>query len=69
MTKIQLSDKWGRPIDLWSENGELITQGVDMEAVKAELAQRIKELNAGPQPHTLAKRAWRAEQEAKKRRR
>ena len=69
MTKIQLSDKWGRPLDLWSENGELITQGVDMEQVKAEIAQRIKELNAGPQPHTLAKRAWREAQEAKKRRR
>ncbi len=68
MTIRQLSDKWGRPIDLWSENGELITKGVDMEQVKAELAQRIKELNAGPQPHTLAKRAWREAQAAKRRR-
>ena len=26
--KVQLDDRWGRPSGLWSENGELILEGV-----------------------------------------
>ena len=33
--KVQLDDRWGRPSGLWSENGELILEGVDMEKTKA----------------------------------
>ena len=68
MTKIQLSDKWGRPLDLWSENGELITQGVDMEKTKAMIKENILKMNAGPQPWTLARRAWVEAQKNKRRR-
>jgi len=68
MTKVQLSDKWGRPIDLWSENGELITKGVDMEATKAMIRENILRMNSGPMPHTIARRKWVEEQKNKRRR-
>ena len=68
MAKVQLSDKWGRPIDLWSENGELIVQGVDMEKVKAEIDERLKAMNAGPQPWTIERRKWVEAQKDKRRR-
>jgi len=68
MTKVQLSDKWGRPIDLWSENGELITKGVDMEATKAMIRENILRMNSGPMPHTIARRKWVEEQRNKRRR-
>ena len=68
MTKVQLSDKWGRPIDLWSENGELITKGVDMEATKAMIRENILRMNSGPQPQTIARRKWVEAQRNKRRR-
>ena len=68
MAKVQLSDKWGRPIDLWSENGELITEGVDMEATKAMIRENIVKMNSGPQPQTIARRKWVEAQLSKRRR-
>lgn len=68
MTKVQLDDKWGRPSGLWSENGELILEGVDMEQVKAEMQERIKAMNAGPLPQTIKRREWVEAQKAKRRR-
>ncbi len=54
--KVQLDDRWGRPSGLWSENGKLILEGVDMEKTKAMIEENIKRMNAGPQPRTLARR-------------
>ena len=54
MTKIQLDNRWGQPSGIWSENGELITEGVDMEATKAMIRENIVKMNAGPQPQTIA---------------
>ena len=51
MTKVQLDDRWGRPSGLWSENGELIVEGVDMEKTKAMIKENILKMNAGPMPH------------------
>ena len=66
--KVQLDDRWGRPSGLWSENGELILEGVDMEKTKAMIKESILKMNAGPMPHTLARRAWVEAQKAKRRR-
>lgn len=66
--KYQLDDRWGRPSGLWSENGELIVQGADMDKVKAEIRANIDQMNAGPQPYTLKRRAWVEAQKAKRRR-
>ena len=68
MTKIQLDNRWGQPSGIWSENGELIVQGVDMEKVKAEIDERIKAMNAGPQPWTIERRKWVEAQKDKRRR-
>ena len=68
MTKVQLDDRWGRPSGLWSENGELIVEGVDMEKTKAMIKENILKMNAGPQPHTIARRKWVEEQKNKRRR-
>ena len=68
MTKIQLDNKWGQPSGIWSENGELVTEGVDMEKVKMELKEAINKMNAGPQPHTIKHRAWVEAQQNKRRR-
>ena len=68
MTKVQLDDRWGRPSGLWSENGELQLEGVDMEKVKAEIQERVKAMNAGPQPWTIKRREWVEAQQAKRRR-
>jgi len=68
MTKVQLDDRWGRPSGLWSENGELILEGVDMEKTKAMIKENILKMNAGPQPQTIARRKWVEEQKNKRRR-
>ena len=68
MTKVQLDDRWGRPSGLWSENGELQLEGVDMEKVKADIDERIKAMNAGPQPWTIERRKWVEAQKDKRRR-
>tara|TARA_Y100000114_G_scaffold130997_1_gene129017 strand:- start:42 stop:248 length:207 start_codon:yes stop_codon:yes gene_type:complete len=68
MTKVQLDDRWGRPSGLWSENGELILEGVDMEKTKAMIKENILKMNAGPQPWTIARRKWVEEQKNKRRR-
>tara|TARA_B100000287_G_C20101201_1_gene570419 strand:- start:148 stop:354 length:207 start_codon:yes stop_codon:yes gene_type:complete len=68
MTKVQLDDKWGRPTGLWSENGQLILQGVDKEKMKAEIDERIKAMNAGPQKWTIERRKWVEAQKEKRRR-
>ena len=68
MTKVQLDDRWGRPSGLWSENGELILEGVDMEKTKAMIKENILKMNAGPQPQTNARRKWVEEQKNKRRR-
>ena len=66
--KVQLDDRWGRPSGLWSENGELILEGVDMEKTKAMIKENIRKMNAGPQPQTIARRKWVEEQKNKRRR-
>ena len=66
--KLQLDDRWGRPSGLWSENGELILEGVDMEKTKAMIKENILKMNAGPQPQTIARRKWVEEQKNKRRR-
>ena len=66
--KVQLDDRWGRPSGLWSENGELILEGVDMERTKAIIKENILKMNAGPQPQTIARRKWVEEQKNKRRR-
>ena len=66
--KVQLDDRWGRPSGLWSENGELILEGVDMEKTKAMIKENILKMNAGPQPRTIARRKWVEEQKNKRRR-
>ena len=66
--KVQLDDRWGRPSGLWSENGELIHEGVDMEKTKAMIKENILKMNAGPQPQTIARRKWVEEQKNKRRR-
>ena len=66
--KVQLDDRWGRPSGLWSENGELILEGVDMEKTKAMIKENILKMNAGPQPQTIARRKWVEEQRNKRRR-
>ena len=66
--KVQLDDRWGRPSGLWSENGELILEGVDMEKTKAMIKENILKRNAGPQPQTIARRKWVEEQKNKRRR-
>ena len=68
MTKVQLDDRWGRPSGLWSENGELILEGIDMEKTKAMIKENILKMNAGPQPWTIARRKWVEEQKNKRRR-
>ena len=68
MTKIQLDNRWGQPSGIWSENGELITEGVDMEATKAMIRENIVKMNAGPQPHPIARRKWVEAQLSKRRR-
>ena len=68
MTKVQLDDRWGRPSGLWSENGELQTQGIDWEKTKQEIDERVKAMNAGPQPWTIKRREWVEAQQAKRRR-
>ena len=68
MTKIQLDNRWGQPSGIWSENGELITKGVDMEATKAMIRENIVKMNAGPQPQTIARRKWVEAQLSKRRR-
>ena len=68
MTKIQLDNKWGQPSGIWSENGELITEGVDMEATKAMIRENIVKMNSGPQPQTIARRKWVEAQLSKRRR-
>ena len=68
MTKVQLDDKWGRPSGLWSENGELILEGADMEKTKALIKENILKMNAGPQPWTIARRKWVEAQKDKRRR-
>ena len=65
--KVQLDDRWGRPSGLWSENGELILEGVDMEKTKAMIKENILKMNAGPQPQTIARRKWVEEQKNKRR--
>jgi len=54
--KVQLDDKWGRPSGLWSENGKLILDPIDLKAIKAESEARILAMNAGPLPQTLARK-------------
>jgi hypothetical protein len=54
--KVQLDDKWGRPSGLWSENGKLILDPIDLVAIKAESDARILAMNAGPMPQTLARK-------------
>ena len=66
--KVQLDDRWGRPSGLWSENGELTLEGVDMEKTKAMIKENILKMNAGPQPQTIARRKWVEEQKNKRRR-
>ena len=66
--KYQLDDRWGRQSGLWSENGELILEGVDMEKTKAMIKENILKMNAGPQPQTIARRKWVEEQKNKRRR-
>ena len=66
--KVQLDDKWGRPSGLWSENGKLILEPVDMEQIKAESLARIKAMNAGPQKWTIERRKWVEAQKDKRRR-
>ena len=66
--KVQLDDRWGRPSGLWSENGELILEGVDMEKTKAMIKENILKMNAGPQPQTISRRKWVEEQNNKRRR-
>ena len=66
--KVQLDDRWGRPSGLWSENGEVILEGVDMEKTKAMIKENILKINAGPQPQTIARRKWVEEQKNKRRR-
>ena len=66
--KVQLDDRWGSPSGLWSENGELILEGVDMEKTKAMIKENILKMNAGPQPQTIARRKWVEEQKNKRRR-
>ena len=68
MTKIQLDNRWGQPSGIWSENGELITEGVDMEATKAMIRENIVKMNGGPQPQTIARRKWVEAQLSKRRR-
>ena len=68
MTKIQLDNRWGQPSGIWSENGELITEGVDIEATKAMIRENIVKMNAGPQPQTIARRKWVEAQLSKRRR-
>ena len=68
MTKVQLDDRWGRPSGLWSENGELQLKGIDWEKTKQEIDERIKAMNAGPQPWTIKRREWVEAQKAKRRR-
>ena len=68
MTKIQLDNRWGQPSGIWSENGELITEGVDMEATKAMIRENIVKMNSGPQPQTIARRKWVEAQQSKRRR-
>tara|TARA_Y100000114_G_C11516264_1_gene211355 strand:+ start:56 stop:262 length:207 start_codon:yes stop_codon:yes gene_type:complete len=68
MTKIQLDNRWGQPSGIWSENGELITEGVDMEATKAMIRENIVKMNSGPQPQTIARRKWVEAQLSKRRR-
>ena len=68
MTKIQLDDKWGRPSGLWSENGELVVEGPNMEETKAMIKESIVKMNAGPQPQTIARRKWVEAQKDKRRR-
>ena len=68
MTKIQLDKRWGQPSGIWSENGELITEGVDMEATKAMIRENIVKMNSGPQPQTIARRKWVEAQLSKRRR-
>ena len=68
MTKIQLDNRWGQPSGIWSENGELITEGVDMEATKAMIRENIVKMNTGPQPQTIARRKWVEAQLSKRRR-
>ena len=68
MTKIQLDNRWGQPSGIWSENGELITEGVDMEATKAMIRENIVKMNSGPQPQTIARRKWGEAQLSKRRR-
>ena len=68
MTKIQLDDKWGRPSGLWSENGELVVEGPNMEETKAMIKENILKMNAGPQPQTIARRKWVEAQRNKRRR-
>ena len=66
--KVQLDDRWGRPSGLWSENGELILEGGDIEKTKAMIKENILKMNAGPQPQTIARRKWVEEQKNKRRR-
>ena len=68
MTKIQLDNRWGQPSGIWSENGELITEGVDMEATKAMIRENIVKMNADTQPQTIARRKWVEAQLSKRRR-
>ena len=68
MTKIQLDDKWGRPSGLWSENGELVVEGPNMEETKAMIGENIVKMNSGPQPQTIARRKWVEAQRNKRRR-
>jgi len=47
----QLTDAWGRPIDLWVKDGVIQNEAnIDHEAIRAKIeAMQVK------QPHTIAK--------------
>ena len=68
MTKVQLDDRWGRPSGLWSENGVLQTAEIDTAQLKREIDERVKAMNAGPQPWTVEQRKWVEAQKDKRRR-
>ena len=46
----QLTDLWGRPIDLWVKDGVILNEAnIDHEAIRANIeAMQVK------QPHTIA---------------
>ena len=59
----QLSDAWGRPIDLWVKNGVIQNEPkIDHEAIRTSIeAMQVK------QPHTIAKERAREAARSKRR--